>query len=216
MKVLAIEYSSAQRSIAIVQASSLKEPFRETEVIETGGRAANTFRMIDDALGQANLEREQIERIAVGLGPGSYTGIRAAISTAQGWQLARGTPLLGISSAEAILAEAMSLGLEGRVAVVIDAQRGEFYVSEFSLPGGKCEKPLCIAPLQEVLRLEQEGTLLIGPDVPPGAKTFKTVYPRAAVVAKLALTRTDLIRGEEMSPIYLRETTFVKAAQFTH
>ena len=52
--------------------------------------------MIESALAEAKIEREQIEVIAVGLGPGSYTGIRAAISVAQGWQLARGVKLLGV------------------------------------------------------------------------------------------------------------------------
>ena len=46
--------------------------------------------MIEEALREAGLEREQIEVLAVGLGPGSYTGIRVALSLAQGWQLASG------------------------------------------------------------------------------------------------------------------------------
>lgn len=196
-----------------MHASSTGEVLQEVEVVETGGRAANTFRMIDEALAQAEVEREQLDRVAVGLGPGSYTGIRAAISTAQGWQLATGMPLLGIGSAEAILGEAMSLGLKDRVAVVIDAQRGEFYVSEHLLPEGKCEQPLRIAGLQDVLGIEEKGTLLIGPDIPPGSKRFRVIRPRAAVIARLAANRKDFVRGEEMSPIYLRETTFLKVAQ---
>ena len=46
--------------------------------------------MIEDVLARSQMEREQIEVLAVGLGPGSYTGIRVALSMAQGWQLARG------------------------------------------------------------------------------------------------------------------------------
>ena len=48
--------------------------------------------------------REAIEAIAVGLGPGSYTGIRAAIALAQGWQLAREVKTLGVSSVAAMAA----------------------------------------------------------------------------------------------------------------
>ena len=56
--------------------------------------------LIDDALREAGVEREQIDCLAIGLGPGSYTGVRAAIAVAQGWQLARGIRLLGVSTAE--------------------------------------------------------------------------------------------------------------------
>ena len=59
--------------------------------------------------------------IAVGLGPGSYTGIRAAIAVAQGWQLARGIKLLGINSVECLAAQAQAGKIFGRVNVVIDA-----------------------------------------------------------------------------------------------
>ena len=74
--------------------------------------------------------------IAVGLGPGSYTGIRAAIAMAQGWQLARGVKLLGVSSAEALAAQAQAENIFGRVNLVIDAQRGEFYLATWEISGG--------------------------------------------------------------------------------
>jgi tRNA threonylcarbamoyladenosine biosynthesis protein TsaB len=54
--------------------------------------------MIEKVLAGAKVEREQIEVMAVGLGPGSYTGVRVAISLAQGWQLARGVKLLGMAA----------------------------------------------------------------------------------------------------------------------
>ena len=74
------------------------------EVVETGGHGANAFGMIEQVLAEAKIEREQVDVLAVGLGPGSYTGIRAAISMAQGWQLARGVKLLGVGSVECLAA----------------------------------------------------------------------------------------------------------------
>ena len=70
----------------------------------TEGRPTPALALIDHALREARLEREQIDRVAVGLGPGSYAGIRIAIALAQGWQLARKVSLLGISSADCIVA----------------------------------------------------------------------------------------------------------------
>ena len=71
--------------------------------------------------------------IAVGLGPGSYTGVRAAIAVAQGWQLARGVKLLGVGTVEALAAQAQAEEIFGRVNVVVDAQRGEFYLGEWEI-----------------------------------------------------------------------------------
>src|SRR6266404_4706107 len=126
MKILALEFSSSQRSVAVVQ------PGRAEEVIEAGSQGPNALGMIAEALRAAGLEREQIECLAIGLGPGSYTGIRSAIALAQGWQLAAGQhriKLLGISSAECLAAGAKAEGLQGSVYVVIDAQRNEFYLA---------------------------------------------------------------------------------------
>jgi tRNA threonylcarbamoyladenosine biosynthesis protein TsaB len=81
------------------------------------------LRLVEAALDSAGVERELIEGVAVGLGPGSYTGIRASIALAEGWQLARGTRVTGVSSARAIAATARQEGLRGLTAVLIGAQR---------------------------------------------------------------------------------------------
>src|SRR5262245_8194490 len=136
MKILALEFSSPQRSVAIVQTPAshgLHAAPSISEVIETGGRATKAIGMIEEALRDAQLEREQIDCIAVGLGPGSYNGIRAGIAFAQGWQLARNVKLLGVSSVECIAEQARADGLTGAINVVIDAQRNEFYLGQYTL-----------------------------------------------------------------------------------
>src|ERR1700733_3629409 len=102
MTILGLEFSSPQRSVAALTASSSRAVVTSREA----GRSMRPMDMVEQALRELKLEREQLECVAVGLGPGSYTGIRAAISIAQGWQLARGTRLIGISSADAIAAQA--------------------------------------------------------------------------------------------------------------
>src|SRR5690242_17865234 len=133
MKILAIEFSSPQRSVAVFEAATKGAPKIEAEVIESGGTTSKPLAMAEEALRSAGLEREQIECLAVGTGPGSYTGIRTGMAITQGWQLARPVKLLGISSAEAIVAEAHAQGMSGQVAVIIDAQRGEFYLVVYEL-----------------------------------------------------------------------------------
>src|SRR2546423_15576836 len=131
MKILALEFSSPQRSVAVLARTHTSEQLRE--MLETGSRGSRAVSMIDEVLHAQRVEREEIECIAVGLGPGSYTGIRAAIALAQGWQLARPVKLLGISSVEAIAAQAQADGLTGLIHIVIDAQRNELYWAAYEL-----------------------------------------------------------------------------------
>ncbi|MBC8097219.1 MAG: tRNA (adenosine(37)-N6)-threonylcarbamoyltransferase complex dimerization subunit type 1 TsaB [Akkermansiaceae bacterium] len=207
MKILAIDFSSPQRSVAVLSASGA------AELLETDPKATDPLGIIEAVLRGAQLRREQIEGIAIGLGPGSYTGIRASIALAQGWQLARGVKLLGVSSAEVIAAQARTDGRSGMVHVVIDAQRGEFYLTTFELTADSVRElaPLKIVSLAELHQREQAGEVLLGPEVTRWFPGGSIVFPRAATLAQLASTRTDFVAGEKLEPIYLRETTFVKA-----
>lgn len=209
MTILGLEFSAPQHSVAVLLPAGTF-----TEVTETTHR--NTMQplaMVEEALRQAGREREQVDCLAVGLGPGSYTGIRAAISLAQGWQLAREVRLLGVSTGEAIAVGAAAEGLAGSVGVVIDAQRGEFYLAGYELTDGSARlvTPLRLASKAEVQACADAGATLIGPEVTKWFPAGRLVLPRAVTIARLAATRTDFLPGEKLEPIYLRETTFVKA-----
>ena len=229
MKILALEFSSPQRSVAVADGGRAV-----SEVIEAGASGTQAFGMIEAALREAKLEREQIECIVIGLGPGSYTGIRAAIALAQGWQLARGIKLLGISSVEAIAAQAQAdvwssafrrqdndakpdrLKAElqtQRINVVIDAQRNELYLATYEITaGGRKEiEPLRIVPLAEIQSRASAGAIIVGPEVTRWFTTGRVLFPRAAALAQMAASRSDFEPGENLVPIYLRETNFVKA-----
>jgi len=214
MTVLALEFSSGQRSVAVVRRRAGDASFVVSEVVETGaGGTTRAFAMIQSALHEAQLEREQIEVLAVGLGPGSYTGIRVALSIAQGWQLAGGVKLLGLSSVECVAAQAQAEKISGRVNVLIDAQRNEFYLAayEISADGWREIEPLRILPRAEVESRAGAKEILIGPEVPRWFPNGRMVFPRAAMLGRLALNRNDFAAGDKLEPIYLRETNFVKA-----
>ena len=214
MTLLAIDFSSPQRSVAVLRGNAKgKIPPALSEVVETGTLSTHAFNMIESALREAGLEREQIECLAVGLGPGSYTGIRAAIALAQGWQVARDIKLVGVSSAEAIAAQAQADGLTGRVGVVIDAQRSEFYLAERELGSGSRREvaSLRLVAQAEVQAIQHAGALLIGPEVTRWFAIGRLVFPRAATVGALAQKARVFVPGEKLEPIYLRETKFLKA-----
>ena len=203
MTILALEFSSDRRSVALA-----RDGIVLSEAVEqTGGRATKAFTLIETVLAEAKISREDIEVIAVGLGPGSYTGIRAAIAVAQGWQLARETKLLGIGSMEALAAQAQAENIFGRVNVVVDAQRGEFYLGEWEI---SADKRVEVCPLRIVTAAEM-AVRTGARETFTGPMAEKVLYPSAAMVARLAGDRADFVPGERLQPIYMRETTFVKA-----
>ena len=208
MKILAIEFSTAQRSVAVVLDGQVRGRTQET-----GTRETRALSLIETALNAAGLERENIDCLAVGLGPGSYSGIRSAIALAQGWQLARGTKILGISSVESLAAQARVEKTHGRVNVVIDAQRNEFYLARYEVSASGCLEvaPLRMEGREEVLALARAGEMVLGPEVPGEWSAARQLFPDAAMVGQLASQRSDFLPGENLEPIYLRQTNFVKA-----
>jgi tRNA threonylcarbamoyl adenosine modification protein YeaZ len=218
MKILALEFSSPRRTAAVIDSlaperSTAGASFVPRPSAIRGTPAIYALDLIESALREAGLEREQIECLAVGLGPGSYTGIRAGIALAQGWQLASGVRLLGISTADCLAAEAQAAGLRGNVGVVIDAQRNEFYLATYEITDNarRETEALRLAPFPQVQAAAQAGQLLIGPEVEKWFPGGRVLFPGAATLARLAVARTDFIPGERLEPIYLRETAFVKA-----
>lgn len=222
MTILALEFSSPQRSVAVARAGRVL-----AEVIETGAGlhsgqttgsssrpagGTEAFGLIEGGLREAGLEREQIEVLAVGLGPGSYTGVRAAISMAQGWQLARGTKLLGAGSMDCLAAQAQAERVFGRVDMIVDAQRNEFYLAayEISAESWKAIEPLRIVTADEIQSRAEAREILAGPEVIRWFPGGRTLFPRAAALARLADRREDFVAGEKLEPIYLRESNFVK------
>ena len=212
MKILALEFSSHQRSVAIGGGAGPQIRILG-RAEESGGRDTKAFAMIERALRQAQLSRDEIECVAVGLGPGSYTGIRIAISIAQGWQLGRAVKLIGVSSVDCLARQAKENGSMKNVTVVVDAQRGEFYLATYAITkeSAQIDKPMAIVPAQTVRDEFAAGHLVLGPDLKKTFPEATELFPDAAMLIRLAAERSDFVAGESLEPIYLRETSFVKA-----
>ena len=253
MKILALEFSSTTRSVAIWADGQVRG-----RAEEVASRETHALAMIEAALGQAQLEREEIHCIAVGLGPGSYAGIRTAIALAQAWQLARGVNLLGVSSADCVAAQAQAAGWFGRMELILDAQRHGVGCATYEITadgwretvpfrlltteGRASDGPLSLnrapsphpSPLggervpEKRLRGHEGGVSV--PSDAPAHSSFRVrmetrgwhsaeerlVCPDAAMLARLAAGRSDFVSGESLAPIYLIETTFVKAPPPRH
>ena len=201
MKILAIEFSSDHRSVAVLDGAQL---FAEQTVTE--GRDTAAVALIESALGEAAVGRTEIDCIAVGIGPGSYTGIRAAIALTQGWQLARGVKVHGVDSLEALAKGEQAAGRRGEVTLAVDAQRGEVYLARFELgeEGIRTIEPTRLAKRAEQESLRVAGSTVIGPAV-------GDAFPSAEYVGRLAAGQSHFVEASTLEPVYLRQVDFVNA-----
>jgi tRNA threonylcarbamoyladenosine biosynthesis protein TsaB len=97
-----------------------------------GDRPAHAARLLgaaEAALERAGVAWEQVDRLAVGLGPGSFTGLRIGIATARALAQARGLPAVGVSSLEALARGAAGPAGSELVLAVLDARRGEAFAA---------------------------------------------------------------------------------------
>jgi tRNA threonylcarbamoyladenosine biosynthesis protein TsaB len=127
-----------------------------------GGRPSHASRLL--ALVEEVVDWAAVERIAVGVGPGGFTGLRIGIATARALAQARDLPLVGVSSLAALAAPH-----EPPVVAVIDARRGEVFAAS---PG--VFEPVALAP-EALAALIEPGSLAVG----DGAVRFREELERA-------------------------------------
>jgi tRNA threonylcarbamoyl adenosine modification protein YeaZ len=197
MKILALEFSTLRRSVALTENGAL---LREAD--EETRRGGSPFPLIERVL-----QHEIPDALAIGLGPGSYTGIRSALAIAQGWNLSKNVFAAGISSADAIAYEAWSSNLRGEVEIAIDAQRQEIYSTVYLLT----DEGLTQIERLEIRQAARGRGALLGPH----SKTHP-ILPSAKCVGFLAHQRNQFSSPETLEAIYLREPSFVKAPAARH
>ncbi len=193
---LAFETSSSMGSIAlgnekvIVQSIEFKGPQRHS---------ASLF----PALSRLGIPRLKLRRIVVGIGPGSFSGIRVALAAAQGIALAQGIPVVGISSAYSV---AMQMKEVIRLGVFSDAKRREAFCTSFK--NGELEKDTYLIPMTELEEHAKTFNLAVSAEPLPGIP--KRVYPRAKDLLMLPDSLSGWIKGQLIEPIYLREPVAAK------
>lgn len=230
MMILALEFSASERSVALVFQRDQEDAGRMlAEATDRGDRTTGALQLIDQVLNDADVERSTVDCLAVGLGPGSYTGIRSAIALAQGWQLAREVKLIGISTVDCLAKQAQSRRWFGTIRFVVDAQREEFYLATYDIGRESVREiePLRLATALEIRKLgakrrdelidahagliEKAPEMIAGPEADRWFPDGMVIVPSAVQLGLETCRRTDFVPGERLEPIYLRETQFVKA-----
>lgn len=213
MLILALEFSTETRSAAVARVREGVAMVLQ-EGSDGGDRSVKPLELIDRVLKGAGIGTEEVEGVMVGLGPGSYTGVRSALAMAQGWELARGLPVGGWSSMECLAAGAQAQGWRGGLHLVIDAQRGEFYRAEYVIESdGYSEvEPLRLISAEAVRAgLSERPGILAGPGVRRWFGEGRELFPSASTLAGLSVRSTAWGSSERLEPIYLRPVEFVKA-----
>jgi tRNA threonylcarbamoyladenosine biosynthesis protein TsaB len=167
--------------------------------------------MLDELLAQARLAAGDLDAVAFGAGPGSFTGLRIACGIAQGIAFARSLPACGISTLEALAEESGA----PRVVACLDARMGEVYYSALEKEGARWREivPAQCVPPAEAPRPPGAGWVGCGSGFAAyGDMGFERVYPQihpsAAAVARLAAPRLAAGEGVDaarIAPVYLRD-----------
>jgi tRNA threonylcarbamoyladenosine biosynthesis protein TsaB len=224
MNLLAIETATECCSVALLSgerliARSEIAPRRHAELL---------LPMCEDVLAEAGLQRRDLDVIAVGRGPGAFTGVRLAISAAQGIAFALDIPVVPVSSLAALAMQAPDNGAD--VLSVIDARMGEVYAALFRYSNGRIEEVTDeTVASADALRLPADTALnIIGTGWTSYRESIRKIlsstprwaegdrYPQAADVARLAAPIAAAgggVAAEQVLPVYLRDKVALTLAE---
>jgi tRNA threonylcarbamoyladenosine biosynthesis protein TsaB len=210
MRFAAIETSSEWCSVAL---------WRDGEVSAIERRAANrhsalALPMLERLLARAELSAADLDAVAFGAGPGSFTGLRIACALAQGLAFARGLPVLGISSLEALAEESRAR----RVVACLDARMREVYYAALEQDAGRWRETIAAqcAPPERVPLPPGEGWVGCGNGFSAYEELLRgkvslmkpEIHPSAVALATLAAPRLAAGEGVDAAlaaPRYVRE-----------
>ncbi|HWM83038.1 MAG TPA: tRNA (adenosine(37)-N6)-threonylcarbamoyltransferase complex dimerization subunit type 1 TsaB [Pseudolabrys sp.] len=212
MRVLAIDTALECCSAAVLDTAQAAMLASE-QIPMVRGHAEALMPLIAQVMDRAQIDFRDLDRIAVTVGPGSFTGLRVGIAAARGIALASGKPAVGLSTLAAYAAPYIAADKTRPVVAAIDARHDHLYLQVFGAGGRTLVSPR-ISPLREALRVAAGGApRLVGTGAPMlaanwfgGEKPPSIVDDRRAPdidwVARLGAAATDTTTSPK--PLYLR------------
>lgn len=218
MIILAIDTASALCAACVYDSAVDKELGRA--VLDLGkGHAEHLMSVVDDALRQAGVTFDELDRIAVAVGPGSFTGVRVGVSAVRGFAMALKIPAVGVTTLEAIAAQAReSLGARA-VMVALDGGRGEVHAALYDDAGREIAGPAAMDLAQAARLARKHAPLLAGSAAAAVAKEADArlqVGPAGTMadIGIYARLGTAKEPGEKPKPLYLRDADAKPQAGF--
>ena len=209
MTLLVIDTALEACSAAIV-AESGNDPVSVSELVGRG-HSERLFSLIEGVMDKAGVRFADLDRIAVTVGPGSFTGVRVGVAAARGLALVLDCPLVAIGTLEAHAASARELAGMVPVMAVLDARRDELYFQRFAGDGRSIGGPE-VGPAERIAAMLVPGNVMAGAgaDIVAGALPSgfdaRIVHRRSApdidALGRLALNAP--IVDAPLRPLYLR------------
>lgn len=222
MKILALETSTEACSVALLCGHEILEHFE----IAPRQHAAMLLPMVDRLIKQAGLQLKQLDALALGYGPGSFMGVRLAVSTAQGLAMGAQLPVVPVSSLQALAQRAWQQQAMSHIAPAWDARMGEIYWGAYEerqgimqplQPDQLSAPPAIQLPGQAAWKLVGNAWQVYRADLPEVLQQdIELLHPNAAAVATLAAHYFALgqaLPPERIEPKYLRQRVAFKPGQ---
>lgn len=219
MKLLAIDTAANLCAAALYDMAADKVLAQQTLDIGTG-HAERLMDLIDSVLAEGGASYATLGKLAVSIGPGSFTGVRVGVSTARGLALALKLPLVGISTLEALAADARTEFPGKPVMSVIDARREQAYSALYDADGTCLAEPdvkdldATAARLQSVsdVILTGSGAAMLAEHL--GTSATNASQAASASIETYARIGAGRAEGEKPAPLYLRGADAKKQASF--
>ena len=212
MRVLAIDTALEACSVALLDTGQPDRAVHESLTM-TRGHAEALMPMIARVFERSGLDADRLDRIAVPVGPGSFTGVRVGIAAARGIALASGKPAIGLTTLAAYAAPLIAANDAVPVVTAIDARHDHVYLQVFGAGGLTLVKPAVLhvadaarASLGGPPRLIGTGAEMLARAWPAGERPPVLVdnsrAPDIGWVARLGAAASET--GSPPKPLYLR------------
>ena len=159
VRVLALDTALGACSACVLDTGEFAALARETILMERG-HAEALLPLVDRVVSQAEGGFGALDRVAVTVGPGSYTGLRVGIAAARAIGLAAGVPVVGVATLAAYLAPLMASESRRLLGAAIDAKHGQIYLQAVA-PGGRTIVAPALMPLRDAVRLLGSGPVAL-------------------------------------------------------
>ncbi|TPM39113.1 tRNA (adenosine(37)-N6)-threonylcarbamoyltransferase complex dimerization subunit type 1 TsaB [Mesorhizobium sp. B2-3-4] len=208
MKVLAIDCAASFCAACVYDAGAKEELGRS--VLDLGkGHAEHLMAVIAEALEAGRTAYSDLGAIAVSVGPGSFTGLRVGVSTARGLALALKVPAIGVTTLEALAAEAAAAFPGRAVLAALDAGREEIHTALYDQTSVLAYGP-AVATLADALTMASERSAVLAGTAAAliaqsAGRPFDT-GPQGATADILTYARLAAAKGQgdRPKPLYLR------------
>lgn len=215
MKILGIDTSSKFLNIALSEGDDI---IKEESYLLDRQHARQLVPKIKKLLGKHKIPINKIGAFIIGIGPGSFTGLRIGVSTVKGFSIALGKPCIGVASMDSI---ACNAGNDDRYIIpVIDAKRGQVYAAIYRRKGGKIKRlsDYMVLPVDKLMDMVKSPAIFLG----DGLLLYKNKisdarkdalfleerywYPGAGNLIKLGFSKAGKTKKTNMAglkPLYL-------------